>query len=337
MTNVSLGAHARVCAVVVARIGDTLLVTPSLRSLRAASGYLKVLVHPQRKAVLENLGFIDELATITKRSAWLRGRLSGATYDLAICWGRDDQLLRYCLRVAKRTVAFAYPEFDNVRTNGLELVPVPPDRSMHAAVERHLLADAAGAHCSDLGLAYSVTDLEFRAAQSWLSMHAGSAAPLIGLQPFSFPTKAHRDWPLDRFAALARQIIEEHPRAHFVILGDEVAAARAHQLAGSFPGRFSIAAGSVSLRESAALMKALDLYVGVDTGPTHIAGALRVPMVALYHSYYPGSNLMPLAHPLCAALQADGSTMESISVASVCTAALDILKAARPRSWKSGL
>jgi heptosyltransferase-3 len=337
MTEVSLGTHSRVCAVVVARIGDTLLVTPSLRSLRAATGHLKVLVHPHRTAVLENLDFIDELGTITKRSAWLRGRMSGARYDLAVCWGRDDQLLRYCLRVAKRTVAFAYPEFDSVRAKELECVPIPPDKSMHAVAERHLLADAAGVHCADFRLAYSVTDLEFRAAQSWLRKHAGSAAPLIGMQPFSFPTKAHRDWPLDRFVTLAGQIVEKHPSAHFIILGDEVAARRADELAGTFPGRFAVAAGSLTLRESAALMKALDLYIGVDTGPTHIAGALQVPMVALYHSRYPGSNLMPLGHPLCAVLQADGPTMESISVASVCSAALGILEAASPRSWKAGL
>lgn len=336
MTEVPLGAHSKVCAVVVARIGDTLLATPSLRSLRAASGYLKVLVHPQRKAVLQNLEFIDELATITKRSAWLRGRLSRPAYDLAICWGREEQLLRYCLRVAKRTIAFAYPDFDGIRAKELDFVSVPPDRSMHAVAERHLLADAAGVHCADFRLAYSVTDLEFRAAQSWLTTHSGNPAPLIGLQPFSFPTKAHRDWPLDRFAALARQILEEHPSAHFVILGDEVAARRAGELAAAFPGRFSIAAGSISLRQSAALMKALDLYIGVDTGPTHIAGALQVPMVALYHSRYPGSNLMPLGHPLCAVLQADGPTMESISVASVSAAASGILRTAGPRSLEAG-
>lgn len=332
MTEVLLGPQSRVCAVVVARIGDTLLVTPSLRSLRSASGYLKVLVHPHREAVLQNLDFIDELGTISKRSAWLHGHLLRSTYDVAICWGRDEQLLRYCLRVAKQTIAFASPEFDGVRAKRLEFVTVPPDRSMHAVAERHLLADAAGVHCANYRLAYSVTDRELAAARSWLTTHTRGSVPLIGLQPFSFPTKAHRDWPLDRFAALARQISEEHPSAHFVILGDEAAARGADTLAGILPGRFSVAAGSISLRESAALMKALDLYIGVDTGPTHIAGALRVPMVALYHAQYPGRNLMPLDHPLCEALQAVGPTMESINVASVCSAALRILREAGARS-----
>ena len=50
-------------------------------------------------------------------------------------------------------------------------------------------------------------------------------------------------------------------------------------------------------RRDAALINELDLYVGVDTGPTHIAGALRRPMVSMYHGYSPSHLLAPLEHP----------------------------------------
>jgi heptosyltransferase-3 len=53
------------------------------------------------------------------------------------------------------------------------------------------------------------------------------------------------------------------------------------------------------LRRTAALMNSLDLYVGVDTGPTHIMGALGRPMVPLYHCSSPSRLLMPLEHPCC--------------------------------------
>jgi len=45
------------------------------------------------------------------------------------------------------------------------------------------------------------------------------------------------------------------------------------------------------------VLAGLDLYVGVDTGPTHLAGALGIPMVALYHCRHRGSLLAPLDHP----------------------------------------
>ena len=51
------------------------------------------------------------------------------------------------------------------------------------------------------------------------------------------------------------------------------------------------------------LIGELDLYVGVDTGPTHIAGALDVPMIGIYHHLYPGRNLAPLNRPRCRVLE----------------------------------
>jgi heptosyltransferase-3 len=56
-------------------------------------------------------------------------------------------------------------------------------------------------------------------------------------------------------------------------------------------------AGTLSLRGSAALMEQLHLYVGVDTGPTHLAGALGLPMVVMYHWRHPARFLAPLEHP----------------------------------------
>ena len=80
-------------------------------------------------------------------------------------------------------------------------------------------------------------------------------------------------------------------------------------------------------------MAELDLYIGVDTGPTHIAGALGMPMVALYHSAYPGRNLVPLQHPACFMIEhpltgksADTTpSMADITVAAVLQAAQDLL------------
>jgi heptosyltransferase-3 len=44
-----------------------------------------------------------------------------------------------------------------------------------------------------------------------------------------------------------------------------------------------------------------DLYVGVDTGPTHIMSAFDIPLIALYHCISPSGLTGPLEHP-CAYL-----------------------------------
>ncbi|WP_274727802.1 glycosyltransferase family 9 protein [Xenorhabdus bovienii] len=50
-------------------------------------------------------------------------------------------------------------------------------------------------------------------------------------------------------------------------------------------------------------MSQLNLYVGVDTGTTHLAGALGIPMVAMYHSFHPGRFLAPQQHPKLAVIE----------------------------------
>ena len=296
MTSVpALGPDADVLAIVVARIGDTLLVTPALRALKAAmpQGRLTVLAHRRRACLLANLPFIDHLGTISKHSAPWRGRQPLPRHDLALVWGNDRPLVAYGLRRARIVVTFETPGLpDSPR-----LVRVPgPQASIHAVRERLLLAEAAGISSRELRLAYAVTPEEAEAARRWL-IAQGAGKPVIGIQPASFPTKPHRDWPVASFAGLLQGLAAGFPAASFVILGDKESADAGRQLRTVAGGRVIVASGQFDLRRSAALIGELDLYVGVDTGPTHIAGALGIPMVALYHCSYPGRNLAPLEHP----------------------------------------
>lgn len=52
-------------------------------------------------------------------------------------------------------------------------------------------------------------------------------------------------------------------------------------------GRATIAAGRLSLTESIALLKRSAAYVGVDTGPMHIAAMVGTPVVALFGPTHP--------------------------------------------------
>jgi len=48
-----------------------------------------------------------------------------------------------------------------------------------------------------------------------------------------------------------------------------------------------IAGGELSLIQSAALIKHSSLYIGVDTGPMHMAAIAGIPVVALFWSNGP--------------------------------------------------
>jgi heptosyltransferase III len=322
---------ATVLAIIVARIGDTLLVTPALRALKAElpRGRLSVMAHPKRLQVLHNQPFIDEIKSITKTSAQFKGWLHARQFDYVLVWGHDTALLKYALRVGHRVLAFhqGRPEVD------LKLAHAVPEpgKALHAVLHRAALLTPLDITARDLHLAYSVTDRERAWAKEWLlkstpnNRKSATGRPLIGLQIASFPTKAHRDWPLENFAALIQHIIRTFPGVRFVVLGDMATARKAAPLLALHPECILVAAGKLSLRESAALMSELDLYIGVDTGPTHIAGALGIPMVAMYHCAYPGRNLAPLQNPACTMIEHPATGFGATITASMANISVEVV------------
>jgi heptosyltransferase-3 len=282
----------------VSRIGDTLLATPALRAIARAfpDAELTCLAHPKRAEVLEHVPFLARVGRIDKRMAPLLGRLPGRRYDLAFVYGFDRALVRYALRVAHRVVAFR----QDSAVLDVRLAPAvaePAALSRHAVFMRLALLEPLDIAPAGLRLAYQVTDAERTWARETLQSACPGAAPRIGLQVASFPTKAFRDWPVECFAELARRIRARWPEAHFLIFGGTEEKARTTWLAGQLGEAASRFAGTLSLRQSAALMSLTQLYVGVDTGPTHLMGCFDVPLVAMYHCHSPSRLLGPLEHP----------------------------------------
>jgi len=287
-----------ILVITVSRIGDTILVTPALRAIAAAwpDAALDVLGHPKRAEVLQHLPFVRRVGTITKRRALFRGWL-GPRYDLAFVYGYDAALVRYALRVAARVVAFRQPD-ETLNRRLYRIAEPAPFQSMHAVrVQLGLLAPLgiapAGHH-----LSYQVTEEERRwAAEELRGTVPSGARPLLGMQVASFPTKGYRDWPIENFIEVCMRVRERCRQAHFLIFGGAEERDRTWRLHQELPGCSTHYAGALTLRQTAALMERVDLYLGVDTGPTHIMGALHRPMVALYHPSSPSALLAPLEHP----------------------------------------
>lgn len=303
--------NARVLVINVARIGDTLLMTPALRALKRAMplGRLGALAHPGRRELLINLPFLDSLGAITPRRAWWQGRLAAERWDIALVYGHDTPLIEFAARVAARVVAF---EQRDAAANARLWRAVPaPTSMMHAVPERLMLPAALGIETTDLRLAYAPLPHELAAAKAWLASRTELLqTPIVGFQIASFATKTYRDWPLENFIELGRRLFARRPRARIVVFGGNESRAPAQRLAREFGARVIPVAGTLTLRQSAALMTQLQLYVGVDTGPTHLAGALRVPMVALYHCRHRGRYLAPLQHDRLRVLEHPASDAE---------------------------
>ena len=283
----------------VCRIGDTVLATPAIRAVAEAypRSEITCLGHPKRHIVMQHLPFIAHAGAVSKNTAWWRGWWPGKRWDYALVYGFDHALLRYALRVADRVVAFEQPDprLTAQLYRSVERLPVDQTHAVDIALQLPALLSITP---RSRRLAYSVSAEETEVARILLRTRIGTAhRPLIGLLTESFPTKAYRDWPLAHFIALAQRVKAQFPAAHFLVLGGKLATHSATQFNAALGGAVTIFAGDLSLRQSAAMIAQLDVYVGVDTGPTHIAGALDVPMVAMYHCLHSSARYRPLDRP----------------------------------------
>lgn len=283
----------------VARIGDTLLVTPAMRAIAAAYPGCRItaLAHPKRAEVLNALPFLARVGGITKNTAPWRGRLGGRRYDYALVYGFDEPLVAYALRVADRVAAFRQKD-ETLNRRLYRCVDELTAGTEHAVAHRLRLTAALGIPAAGRRLAYRVAPDEAAAATARLAADApAEAAPLIGLNVATFPTKVFRRWPVEHFCELSERVIAEWPRAHFLVFGGDEEPRDMRRLKKRLGDRATLYAGRLSLRESAALMSLTDLYVGLDTGPTHIMSAFDIPLVALYHCRIPSRQIAPLDHP----------------------------------------
>ena len=127
----------------------------------------------------------------------------------------------------------------------------------------------------------------------WVSDHARSAAQRrlieLGLpqgadyaivHPFG-STRAQW-WPPDRTAELAEALRREHDLWTIVIGGPET-----RGVLGTAPRNTIDATGAITISELIAVIENARLVISTDSGPFHIAGALRRPLVGLFRARRP--------------------------------------------------
>jgi ADP-heptose:LPS heptosyltransferase len=162
-----------------------------------------------------------------------------------------------------------------------ERVPVAA-RGLHVIAKNLEMAKALGASASgplDFPIALvksSVLD----------SMRASGVSEFALLNPgAAWPNKR---WPARDFGLVARHLRDRHRLASIVIWGpgeEDLA----KQIVDVSDGA-AIAAPPTTLTDLVALARAARLFVSGDTGPTHIAGAVGTPIVAVFGPTDPTRN-----------------------------------------------
>ncbi|MGA2075430.1 MAG: glycosyltransferase family 9 protein [Terriglobia bacterium] len=124
---------------------------------------------------------------------------------------------------------------------------------------------------------------------SELSVAPDEHKPLVAIH--TGPTWRVKEWPDTGWRELVSWLLSEH-HAQVIQLGS----AEYRKGDGTRGARIEGAidcVGRLSLEETAACIQACDLFVGVDSGPLHMAGAVGTPSVGLFGATDPALHLPP--------------------------------------------
>jgi lipopolysaccharide heptosyltransferase I len=97
-------------------------------------------------------------------------------------------------------------------------------------------------------------------------------------------------WPVENFAHLVQRLSPLAPDCGFAILGGNADRALGQKIASANPNRCLDLTGQTSLLEMIEWLRLSELVITNDTGPMHIAAALRKPVIALFGPTEPDST-----------------------------------------------
>jgi heptosyltransferase-1/heptosyltransferase-2 len=271
-------------------LGDVATTLPLLCDLHRALPKARIdwLVHPAFAVLLRGHEALDRILEFDRKqlaawwykpAAWrlfreLLRKLRSAEYDCVI----DAQGLFRSGFFARITGAATRIGFASARegaplayTHRVRL----PDRG------RHMLAvDRMRALLGPLEID-TTCPAEFRlpiqpAAAAWARDLLGATRPIVVIPGARWNTKR---WPLERYTAVVRQLAAA--RQPVVLAGSPDEKPLCDEIAAAVPAVRNLA-GQTGLAEMIALLDRAKLVLGNDSGPLHVAVALRKPIVAIY-------------------------------------------------------
>lgn len=306
---VDLAACRKILVVKLDFIGDFILTTPFLAGLRRAAPQAEItaIVLDRVHGLASRSTLVDRVIAVSAAAAgpirfgadstedltaFLADFRSGS-FDLALVprWDTDfNGATRIAgLSGAARVVGFsdrctARKRTDNAGFDRFLDVALLDLRQCHEVEHMLGMLDALGAR-REARLHLDLSETDRLAAMAFLGAAFGAALrPLLAVAPFA---AGRRQWPLERTAGLAARAARRFGMDVAVIGGPEnTAGARTVAVAIVAHGVRAVStAGALSLSANAALIGTAALFVGMDSGPGHIAAALGVPVVTV--SWHP--------------------------------------------------
>lgn len=276
----------KVLVVATRRIGDVLLTTPLIRSLRRAwpEAQIDVLVFEKTEGFISTNPDINKILTIAKINRFLphikflfsiRRR-----YDLALSLQTGDRPTLYSWIAGKFRIGMIEGSFRHWWWKRLLLNQwVPFDNvNTHTVLMNLQLTKLLEVKPSyEVSVFWRPEDEKRVALALPFNMQSEDYAIL-----HVYPKFIRKRWRQDGWIELGQWLEKRGMRVVLTGGNEEEEVNYIEQIASCISSKVVNMAGGLSLSEVAFLTSRACLYVGVDTAPTHMAAALGVPTVAIF-------------------------------------------------------
>ena len=241
-------------------------------------------------ALLRGNPHIDEIFTFTPPQEFLRrpqqrdliARLRQGKYDLGILLPNSFSSAWWTWRgEVKNRIGFA-TDFRSLLLT--KAVAFPETRGKeHLVTTYKRLLEPLDIPLSQTKPSLFVTPKEQMAAKQLLAKHrVPENATIVGINPGAAYGSA-KCWLPERFRAVIEKLVK-HPNTYVLCFADQTGAGLVDGICQGMPASVINLAAATHLRELIALIQLCTVFLTNDSGPMHIAAALKTPLVALFGS-----------------------------------------------------
>ena len=265
-------------------LGDVVLTTPLLSRLAERHGPVDVVTTPAAATLLETHPAVRSIIRYDKHGSGRGWRgFKRVVSELRARRYATVYLPHRSVRSALLAILSGAPERIGFADSAAAISYTRRVRRAREGHEVERLLTLAGSTTTIPGVSLALTPADHGAADEWLALH-GVGSRFIALAPGSiWGTKR---WPY--YAELAATL--DRP---CVIIGGAGDEPLAEAIVAAASGRAVSAAGQLSLRASAAIIRRAALLVTNDSAPLHLATAVGTPVVAIFGPTVPEFGFGP--------------------------------------------
>jgi heptosyltransferase III len=281
-------------------IGDFILTLPAIKLLRDGfpASHLEILGYKHIVALAKMSGYVDATRSIEygPLSSFF-SRDSELAPDLMDYFGSFEQVISY-LFDPEQTFS------NNLKRAGVRDLITGSAKitgEEHAARQLARPLESLALYLNDPAAVVSPNNPR-NVVRSLIAIHPGSGSE-------------EKIWPLERFVELAAALFRSNEDNRLLLIGGEADEERATQLARALPRERVSVATNLPLPDLAGVLQNCGLFIGHDSGISHLAAAVNTPCLLLFGPTDPA--IWAPANPRVRVLRSSSLTMAGIEVSEV--------------------